>query len=212
MNSLAMKISTCTLRLLICNLLWLVTAQDVSAAPSANIVYENPERTLRTSITENIWAVGPIFATTPLPSQVGLFIDTVGLPVVDCSDSIYRCVQSWSRTIAIPRAGLKPGLKYQKDGVLFDVETCLRGDAERCQVALVSAKCEARVGDGPCSHFRPSRKEHPVRFEYILYFFYNEDVGVTAMGVTDRVASTLSAKRAVATQSVLVGTHGLLGK
>jgi len=217
MNSSAMKIGSCTLGLLICNLLWLATSQSARASSPAgaiDIVYENPERTFRNSITEATWTVGPIIATTPLPSQVGSnqFTESIGHPVVDCSDSIYRCVQSWSRTIAIPRAGLKSGLKYEKDGVLFDVETCLRGDAERCQVALVSAKCESRAADGTCSHSRSTRKEQPVRLEYVVYCFYNEGVGVTAMGVANRVASTLSAKRAVATQSVLVGMRGLLGK
>jgi hypothetical protein len=203
--------------LLMCGLSWLATAQGASTGPSTgatDIAYENPERTFRNVITETTWTVGPIVAATPLQSQAGSnpFTESIWHPVVDCSDPMYRCVQSWSRTIAIPRAGLKSGLKYEKDGVLFDVETCLRGDVDRCQVALVSAKCEGRSGDGTCSHSRSTHKEKPARFEYVMYFLYNEDVGVTAMGIGNQVASTLSAKRAVATQSVLVGVRGLLGK
>ena len=200
---------------LICCLLWAATSHTASAKSSEgtiDIVYENPERTSRNSISETTWTVGAIVATTPLSTQAASnpFTEAIGHPVVNCSDATYRCVQSWSRTIAVPRAGLKPGAKYEKDGVLFDVETCLRGDTERCQVALVSAKCESRTGEGICSISHSTRKGKPARFEYVMYFFYNDDVGVTAMGIADRVASTIQAKRAVAVQSVLVGTRGLL--
>jgi len=217
MTSSARKTGACSLGSLICSLLWLATTHSASANSSTgaiDIVYENPERTFRNSITETTWTVGPIAATTPLPTQAASnpFTESIGHPVVNCSDSMYRCVQSWSRTIAIPRTGLKPGSKYEKDGVLFDVETCLRGDSERCQVALVSAKCESRTGDGMCSHSRRTRKGQPVRIEYVLYCLYNDDFGVTAMGIANRVASTIQAKRAVATQSVLVGERGLLGE
>lgn len=185
-----------------------------SQTDAGEVVYVNAERTFETRVTSSMWTVGPILALKPLPSQTDTnpFTESVGHPVIDCSDSSVRCVRSWSRTLAVPRAGLRIGENYRKDGVVFHVEECLRGGAKRCQVALVSATCWHRSAGEMCDE-KARGGAHgasggPV--EYVVYFIYNDDFGITALGVANRVASTPAARREFATQSLLISSRGLL--
>jgi hypothetical protein len=199
----------------ICGLLCLLIACSAEASPATSqseVVYQNPERTFQETISETSWTGTPLVSETSDngESESDPFPESVSSSVVNCSDSMYMCVQAVSRTIAIPRAGFKPHDKYEKDGVIFHVETCIRGDSARCQVALVSAKCADRNDHRPYGCAQPPRTGQSPRFRYVIYFLYNDQYGITAMGVTSRIAKTISAMRLVATQSILVGTKGLL--
>jgi hypothetical protein len=188
-------------------------AADVNQQGGAReIVYDDPERTFETRISDFTWTIGPILASKPLSSQTksNSFTESIGNPVIDCSDSTVKCLRSWSRTLAVPRAGLRPGEIYRKDGVVFDVEECLRGDAERCQVALVSAKCQHRGVGEMCAEQTEATGSLVGHVEYIVYFIYNDDFGITSLGIANRVAATPAARRGIATQSVLISSRGLL--
>ena len=173
------------------------------------IVYVNAERTFEVIVTETTWTVGAIPARIPLANPVDSnpFTERVGHAVKDCSDTTYQCLQAWSRTLAVPRAGLRPGSAYSKEGVVFNVEECIRGKGARCQVAVVSAICEERDADGPC---RTATSKMHAPLEYVIYFMYNEDFGITAMGVANQVASTAESRRVIASQSILISKKGLL--
>lgn len=190
-------------------------AQHGQANPAVNetdVIYRNAERTFESRINAIKWTAGPIEASTPLPSEAGLnlFSESISLPVVNCSDTEYRCIHSWSQTLAIPQGGLKPAQVYSKVGVVFRVEKCLRGDSHQCQVALISATCRYQRSDGTCESTDEHRLRPGARVSYVIYFFYNSDFGITAMGTANKVAASESAMRMIATQSVLVGRYGLL--
>jgi hypothetical protein len=133
--------------------------------------------------------------------------EVVGERLTDCSDSQYRCVNSWTRTYAIPRKRLSPTSAYVKDGVTFRVESCLRGDEAVCQVALIGGYCLAAPDYG-CSQGLPEGQSP--KWGYVTYFLYNEDFGITAMGVTNGPPAEVSEKMVIASQSILQGSRGLL--
>ncbi len=148
----------------------LSAAGVATTLPAAHeAVYVSAEYTLEVRVSEKTWTVGPILASASLPSEVGSnpFSESVGHAVNDCSDAIFRCLESWGRTLAVPRAGLVAGGTYRKNGVNFHVETCIRGDKTKCQVGLISAKCEERGDDQVC---RSGTSAPPRKFEYIEYF------------------------------------------
>jgi hypothetical protein len=176
------------------------------------VVYENAERTLQTTITRSLWTVGPVAAEAQAPAESDTepFAEPIARDMVDCSDETLRCAQAWGWTLAVPRAGLRSRARYSKDGVAFRVHECLRGDQQRCQVALISAVCERELRQGRCT--RSVRQTRPgARVEYVLYFLFNEDFGITAMGAGNRIARSPAARRAVASQEILIGDQGLLG-
>jgi hypothetical protein len=47
-------------------------------------------------------------------------------------------------------------------------------------------------------------------YEYVIYFLYNEDFGITAFGATDHIVTNEAAKLATATQMILMSPTGLL--
>jgi hypothetical protein len=198
-------------------LAWIGTADAASANQSGSggtAVYQDAGRTLQTTITKDLWTVGPMAGQAQPPPgpdpDPEAAADSVAHDLVDCSDDTLLCAQSWGWTLAVPRAGLKRRTSYRKDGVTFRVHECLRGDGQRCQVALLSAVCGREIGNGRCARsVRPLRPGS--RVEYVLYFFFNEDFGITAMGAGNRIASSAAARRAVATQQILIGDQGLLG-
>ncbi len=138
-----------------------------------------------------------------------MFSEVVGEKVVDCSDDEYRCISSWMRTYAIPRRKLLPADVYVKDGVTFRIEKCLRGDTDVCQVALIGGYC-AKTPDDSC--LIDVSEEQSDRWLYVTYFLYNEDFGITAMGVTKSPPTTVDEKVLIASQLVLQGNKGLLCK
>jgi hypothetical protein len=198
-------------------LLALLSAISVTARAaqgSANkIVYEAPTRTSKIVIDMGIWSSSEVAPLALLPSEKrGMTYEVVGHEVISCSDSQYRCLESWGRTFAVPRVPLRFHQTYEKHGVKFHVEECLGGDARRCQVALISGIC----GHGPslramrCLPTPRSGAGSQAVYDYVVYFLYNEDFGITAFGATDHVAPTEAGRLAIATQMILMSSTGLL--
>ncbi len=186
-----------------------LAADKESQLDSAVVVYESPGRTSFEEIGDGHWSVGLTQPTSETLSQKEDFMlwEVVGERLVDCSDRQYRCVSSWHRTYAIPRRRLSPTDIYAKDGVTFKVEKCLRGDAAICQVALIGGYCVSARNERSTPE---PREEQPAPWLYVTYFLYNEDFGITAMGVTQSPAATVDEKLAIASQSILRGSKGLL--
>jgi hypothetical protein len=103
---------------------------------------------------------------------------------------------------------------YEKHGVIFYVEECLRGDARRCQVALISGKCghAPSLREMRCLPTPRGGVGSQAVYDYVIYFLYNEDFGITAFGATDHLVATKAGRLAIATQMVLVSPVGLLRK
>jgi hypothetical protein len=191
-------------------LAWIGTASAAPSESAGAAVYENAERTLQTTITRSLWTVAPMLAKGQPPEAPQLFPESAAHELVDCSDAVLLCAQSWGWTLAVPGTGLKRRARYSKDGVTFRVHECVGGSGEGCHVALVSAVCGRVLGPGRCAS--SLRQQRPgSRVGYVLYFFFNEDFGITALGAGNRIAGSAEARRAVATQQILVGDQGLLG-
>lgn len=58
--------------------------------------------------------------------------------------------------------------------------------------------------------YRHQRGKPRSKDGYTIYLVYNEDYGITAMGVAARGLESFQAKRSVVTQLVLVAKRGLL--
>ncbi len=185
------------------------TASTHSEVEAAGVLYESPDRTSFAEITGDVWSVGNRVAAKETAAQKAdfMFSEVVGEKVVECSDGQYRCISSWMKTYAIPRRRLSPTDMYAKNGVTFRVEKCLRGDAGICQVALIGGYC-VKTPDDRCS--LDAREEKTDRWLYVTYFLYNEDFGITAMGVTKGPATTVDEMTLIANQLVLQGSRGLL--
>jgi hypothetical protein len=95
---------------------------------------------------------------------------------------------------------------------MFHVEECLRGDTRYCQVALISGMCghAPSIREMRCQPTPRSGVGSRAVYDYIVYFLYNEDFGITAFGATDRVVTTEAGKLAIATQMILMSPAGLL--
>lgn len=184
-------------------------ASDDARLDSSTVVYETPARTSFEEIGGGLWSVGtsPPKIRTREQNEDAMFGEVVGEKLVDCSDGQFRCVSAWTRTYAVPRRRLSPVDVYEKGGVTFRVEQCLRGDANICQVALIGGYC-AESSDGRCVAQPPENR--PAQWGYVTYFLYNEDIGITAMGVTETPSTSTEGKMSIATQSVLQGPSGLL--
>jgi hypothetical protein len=109
---------------------------------------------------------------------------------------------------AIPRERLSPKAEYSVAGALLKVEDCLVGDESVCQVALVSADCQRMSGEY-CETVPGGRAKSDDPGP-ILYFIYNEDVGVTAYGVARQPAMTKGERLNISSQMILQGPKGLL--
>lgn len=194
-------------------LLFLNASAEAGQVHGTRILYESPARTSQATIEKGLWSTGELLPLDPLPSQGNPWLhEVVSHRVVNCSDQLYRCVRSWGRTFAIPRASLRPQQKYEKHGVIFHVEECLRGDARRCQVALISGTCghAPSLREMRCLPAPRSGVGSRAVYDYVVYFLYNEDFGITAFGATDHVVTTEVGKLAIATQMILMSPTGLL--
>jgi hypothetical protein len=210
--------AACAGALLLSFMMWGMAPHEVRASPPdspADIVYEDVARTMQTRISTSAWTIGPIVPEKSLPSWSSShpMPEQLVHPTVDCSDSTFLCVRTWAYTLAIPRDGLKPGGRYVKEEVVFHVEECLRADHNRCQVALIGASCGTfHMGDTGGSCKASPKPLYPgAKVGYVVYFFFNEDYGITAMGVAERIASSSASRRQIATQQILVGDRGLFG-
>jgi hypothetical protein len=192
-------------------LAWMVATGCIGASSreSSDLVYADAERTSEIRISGGNWFEEPIPAREFLARDAGAnpFVDSVGHAITNCSDTTLQCLKSWGRTLAVPRVGLRKNLTYRKNGVFFRVDDCLRSDHDQCQVAIVSAECQQLLRDGSC---RTSSSDAQQRYDYVAYFIYNDDFGITALGMTNNLATTYNGRRMIATQNILVGNSGLL--
>lgn len=192
-----------------CSLACAQAAGIHSGVDNTSVIYESPDRASFAEISHGVWFVGNRVPAkeTAVQKSDSMFSEVIGEKVLECSDDEYRCISSWMKTYAIPLRRLSPADIYVKDGVTFRVEKCLRGDAGICQVALIGGYC-LKALDDRCS--LEAREDKPDRWLYVTYFFYNEDFGITAMGVTKSPAKTINDMILVANQLVLQGSRGLL--
>jgi hypothetical protein len=166
----------------------------------------------KVTIEMGVWSSNEVAPLASLPKKNLRLYEVVGHRVTNCSDSQYRCLESWGRTFAVPRVPLRAYQRYQKRGVLFRVEECLRRSARRCQVALISGICghTLSVRETRCLAKPLSGSGRNAVYDYVVYFLYNEDFGMTAFGTTDHVETTEARKLAIATQMILMSPTGLL--
>jgi hypothetical protein len=174
-------------------------------------IYENVGRTFRESFVGDAWRAGKIKPRLPLEAQAQnpLWGEATFVALYNCSNSDYKCVYGSFRVFAVPRARLSPKLTYELAGSIFRVESCLRGDAKVCQVALISSDCNEQFGTDGCRSVSGGRKLSK-NSGPVLYFIYNEDLGVTAYGSQDQRATGVSEALLAARDMILQGTRGLL--
>lgn len=182
----------------------------------AAIPYENLERSFRETIIleENgvgLWQGGKILPEKRLRSQERgmMFGEITSYPARDCSNEKYRCVLSFHRVYAVPRARLLPTDTYSVAGAVLKVEECLRGDANVCQVALISSDCQQITGKDSCLRL-PGGRKAGVNAGPFIYFIYNEDFGVTAYGEADGPVQDPVKRRGEVAYMILRAKRGLL--
>jgi hypothetical protein len=188
---------------------------SVSGTTRDSIVYFDVGRTYKTEITNSVYTSGaisvrripPFEKATPYP------MDSTSEVVVDCSDRQFLCTRIGTDVFAVPRAGL--GLaEYEAQGVHYRVEKCILGDKSGCAIALISATCES------LSEVSLEGKQHCERsiqipgttgnVAYVIYFVFNEDVGVTAIGYSKSLQESETEQMAALSQSILISEHGIL--
>lgn len=133
---------------------------------------------------------------------------------VDCSDTKVRCIADSALALAVPESGLDRQT-YEARGVRFKVEKCRRGDPDHCSVALVSGTCDQISDVSPDDAVQclsnPSMSSAPITdVAFVVYFVYNEGVGVTAFGIAREPLASEADQLAIVTQSVLTSGPGLL--
>jgi hypothetical protein len=185
---------------------------DGHSADGCQSIYSSAARMNEARVSPRLWERGFVASLSAARSLAasGLLLELVGQPVVDCSDAAYRCMRSWTHTLAIPRAGLKLHASYQKDHVTFVVEDCLRKDGDTCSVAVISGRCVVVNRDGSCAPEKAGNVSVS-KFENVDYFIYNQDFGITALGSTDRLRAAADERLAIASQLVLTSDFGILG-
>jgi hypothetical protein len=185
-------------------------ATAIATPKDREILYENSARTAYERFSGDDMTGGELTPKRSLPFQANnaLSGEEVGHIVRNCSTTQYRCVSVWLRVFAVPKARLSPAEEYSVAGAVLKVEDCLRGDATICQVALISADCEMML-DESCQKVAGGR-EKSGKPGPVVYFIYNEDVGVTAYGVADQPVNAKDERLSVASQMILQGQKGLL--
>lgn len=172
--------------------------------------YINAARTFFLSVKNGSLLAGPVVPRLQLGSQNDALQDeALGAPAEDCSDKTFRCVKSSFQVFAVPRTRLAPATHYAMAGMAFRVVKCLRGDKTVCQVAVIEADCQTRIIKmHTCKLYSGDPRKNPDPGG-ITYFIYNEDFGVTSVGVT---GSKKNSTEAVAAASVYIlqGKAGLL--
>lgn len=133
---------------------------------------------------------------------------------VDCSDDRVTCVTSDFYVFAVPKSGLDQQ-PFEARGVRFRVEKCIRDSSTRCSVALLSGTCDqfSEVSEDDevhCLAAQPKLGERSMDVAYVLYFVYNQNVGVTAFGIAPRPLASEAEQLSVVTQAVLASESGLL--
>lgn len=205
----------------------LVVLMAVAGCTSATVVnqgqikigteYVNPGRTFFERIVtlpetgEIFWQGGNVYPKQPTSSQKEdlSLVEIISEPVHSCSDAMYRCIYAVFRVFAVPRAGLTSTSEYSIGGAEFRVEYCLRGDDNRCQVALISSDCQQHSGTDACEQVAGGRQRSAAPGP-VLYFIYNDDFGVTSYGSVKEPLQTESAKIAASSKWILMTDKGLL--
>jgi hypothetical protein len=145
----------------------------------------------------------------------GEYTDDIGgnAPSHDCSNFDFRCVTLSELVMAVPRGELAPNASYNVMNNTLRVFRCLRGTSRICQVALIEAECFYDVDANKCDL---EKKDRARTHRRALYFFYNEDYGITAFGYPDVLGDSpiISAMEMydLAGAFQLVGNNGLLKK
>ena len=188
------------------------TAPDVQAPAPLKIAYMDYARTVALALGAGHWMIELIAPANLLPGQSAFDLgEGWGDRIIDCSTAKYRCVRvmGWW-TLAVPRRGLDNNSRYIVDKAAFGVEKCLRGSGRICQIALIGARCDRiSIRHGNCVSTPRAGKPRP-KDGYTIYFAYNEDYGITAMGAAPHGLTSFQAKQSVLTQLVLVAKRGLL--
>jgi hypothetical protein len=190
-------------------------AQKTCELPTCvKAIYLNPSRTEYAKFNDKYWMVGPKYTPKPLPnSQAGTnSFEPTMVSLHDCSDSKLHCLSGLGSVFAIPKAKLKTDSQYIADGSALKVEKCFRGNAEICQVALISSSCK-RDSAGACVIHNKHNDGHAQGTAHngpTLYFIYNEEVGITAYGESSRPLNNLDLKLRTASQFILNGSRGIL--
>lgn len=134
--------------------------------------------------------------------------------VVGCSDQVFRCTRIGTNVFAVPKDGISSEA-YSASGMRFRVEKCLREAEGRCVVALLSGTCErfsevSESGEQLCELRSTDDRSGAESVAYVLYFIFNQDVGVTAFGRAPSHQASEAAQFEVLTQSVLASDYGIL--
>ena len=151
---------------------------------ASSFYYANAERTFFLSLRDGNLLAGPIVSKRPVASQTDVFRgEALGAPAEDCSDAAYRCFKSGFQAFAVPRNHLSPTARYSIAGTAFRVVQCLRGDRTVCQIAVIEADCQTRnVQKHICGLYSGDPNKNPDQGP-VTYFIYNEDFGVTSIGI-----------------------------
>jgi hypothetical protein len=179
-------------------------------AVAGSFYYANAERTFSLSVKSGGLLAGPIISKRPVASQTDVFRgEALGAPAEDCSNAAYRCIKSGFQAFAVPRNDLPSTARYSIAGTAFRVVKCLRADRTVCQVAVIEADCQTRnLKKHICELYSGGPNKNPDRGP-VTYFIYNEDFGVTSIGIAGEkkrdAEATLAAK-----VYVLQGNIGLL--
>ena len=191
------------------------------------IVYMNPERLDSETFSGASWSQETVYPRVPMQlTSRPPYIHSTARPLINCSNASFRCLRSLGIMFAVPGRGLRRQPAYTVLGVQFKVEACYRGEGDRCQAALISASCryiEYVNGDGVCRKTLPKGDWGPNAIAYVMYFFYNEDAGVTAFGIKTfsgteftgaenpgaKIKGT-SEMRSIAMRNLLAGERGIL--
>jgi hypothetical protein len=177
--------------------------------PAQHYRYENAERTGYFGVDgEHAILDRTESRRHPVVEDAGA--DNVLFSALDCSDSEFRCFKSQDFVLAIPKRGLHGDDKYTVMGAQFSVLKCLRTAGGICEVAIMQSDCQNKKNPYTCEPYVGGRKAAPYVGE-LVYFIYNEDYGVTALGFWEgRIEATEEHKQELTRQYILTGDKGLL--
>jgi hypothetical protein len=126
------------------------------------------------------------------------------LPMNDCSNAEYRCMDAHKFVFAIPRGRFTPGITYSRAGALLKIVSCTVTRDRICESAIFESYC-AHHANGECDTKSSSSETNEAR-GIVTYFVASADNGIESMGFT----VSGEPPSLVATQFILVGKTGLL--
>ena len=185
------------------------TEYDIQYTDLGRTSYE--EFTLPKPGDRGEWRAGNILPEQPIGTQKSdvSLSGMTGVVTHDCSNREFKCLYGAFHVFAVPRSGLVDASTYAIAGAEFHVVQCLRTIGKHCQVALLSSQCLYQFGDDACRSDVESG--YSVRGP-VMYFTFNEDIGVTSYGFAPGILNTADAQFAAAGKLILSGNIGLLLK